>query len=88
MRWYGLSYLVGFVLGFLLIKRVANAGRSPLDATRAADFVVAVAIGIVVGGRLGYVLFYSRSCCGTSPAASRSGACSRSTKAAWPATAG
>ncbi|MFW6337006.1 MAG: prolipoprotein diacylglyceryl transferase [Phycisphaeraceae bacterium] len=60
VRWYGLSYLVGFILGFLLIRRVATAGKSPLDATRAADFVVAVAIGIVVGGRLGYVLFYSR----------------------------
>ena len=60
VRWYGLSYLVGFVLGFLLIKRVAKAGRSPLDATRVADFVVAVAIGIVIGGRLGYVLFYNR----------------------------
>ena len=60
VRWYGLSYLVGFVLGFLLIRRVVTAGRSPLDAARVADFVVAVAIGIVVGGRLGYVLFYSR----------------------------
>ena len=58
VRWYGLSYLVGFVLGYLLIKRVATAGRSSLAPPRVADFVVAVAIGIVVGGRLGYVLFY------------------------------
>ena len=58
IRWYGLSYLAGFVLGYLLIRRVTKAGRSPLDPKRVADFVVAVAIGVVVGGRLGYVVFY------------------------------
>jgi len=58
IRWYGLSYLAGFVLGFLLIKRVLRVGLSPLKPEQAADLVVTLAISIVIGGRLGYVLFY------------------------------
>ncbi|MEM7626590.1 MAG: prolipoprotein diacylglyceryl transferase [Planctomycetota bacterium] len=58
IRWYGLSYLAGFLLAFLLIKRVARVGVSTLPPGKASDLVVSLAIGIVVGGRLGYVLFY------------------------------
>jgi len=59
IRWYGLSYLLGFVVAYLLVKRVLRVGHNvTLDPKRAADFIVSVAIGIVVGGRLGYVLFY------------------------------
>ncbi len=63
IRWYGLSYLAGFAVGWLLIRRVfaVTAQQLPgqaLDPKRAADLVFAVAIGVVVGGRLGYVLFY------------------------------
>lgn len=58
IRWYGLSYLAGFFIAYLLIKRVVTVGVSTLDPKRAADFVVAVCIGIVIGGRIGYVLFY------------------------------
>ncbi len=58
IRWYGLSYLLGFFLGYLLIRRVARVGVSTLTPDRVADLVVTIAIGIVVGGRLGYVLFY------------------------------
>jgi phosphatidylglycerol---prolipoprotein diacylglyceryl transferase len=58
IRWYGLSYLAGFFVAFLLVKRVCRVGASPLKPEQAADLVVAVAIGIVLGGRLGYVLLY------------------------------
>jgi len=58
IRWYGLSYLVGFLIGYLLIRRVAQTGRSTIKVPMAADLVVAIAIGLVVGGRLGYALFY------------------------------
>ena len=60
IRWYGLSYLVAFLIAFLLIRRVCRVGISTLPPNRAGDFVVALAIGAVVGGRLGYVLFYRR----------------------------
>jgi len=58
IRWYGLSYLAGFFVAFLMVKRVCRVGISTLLPDNAADLVVAVAIGIVLGGRLGYVLLY------------------------------
>ena len=61
IRWYGLSYLAGFVLGYFLIRRVLSVGVSPLKPQQAMDLVVTIAIGIVLGGRLGYVTFYQPS---------------------------
>ncbi len=61
IRWYGLSYLAGFAIGYLIIKRVLSVGASPLKPTQAMDLVVSIAIGIVLGGRLGYVVFYQPS---------------------------
>ena len=61
IRWYGLSYLAGFALGYFLIRRVLSAGISPLKPQQAMDLVVTIAIGIVLGGRLGYVVFYQPS---------------------------
>ena len=58
LRWYGLSYLAGFVAGYLLIRRVCAVGVSSLHPDKVGDFIVALAIGVVVGGRLGYVFFY------------------------------
>ena len=58
IRWYGLSYLLGFLVAYYLIRRVAYVGRSPIKLVAVGDFLVSIAIGVVVGGRLGYVLFY------------------------------
>jgi phosphatidylglycerol:prolipoprotein diacylglycerol transferase len=58
IRWYGLSYLLGFLLGYLLVRRVTQVGVSSVAPQRVADLIITLAIGIVVGGRLGYVLFY------------------------------
>jgi phosphatidylglycerol:prolipoprotein diacylglycerol transferase len=58
IRWYGLSYLAGFACAYLFIGYLARRGRSSLGRGEAADFVVAAAIGTVVGGRLGYCVFY------------------------------
>lgn len=58
IRWYGLSYLLGFLLAYLLIRRVTRAGVSTLQPQHVGDLIVTLAIGVVVGGRLGYVLFY------------------------------
>lgn len=61
VRWYGTSYLVGFLFAGLLVRRVAKVGKTTLPVSNVADMVVALAIGAVVGGRLGYVLFYDTS---------------------------
>ena len=61
IRWYGLSYMAGFAIGYLIIKRVTTAGHSTVEPPRVADLVVSIAVGIILGGRLGYVLFYKPS---------------------------
>ena len=47
IRWYGLSYVAGFVLAWWIIRSLARRGRSPLAPEQAGDLIVAVAIGTV-----------------------------------------
>ena len=64
IRWYALAYVAGIVLGWFYMKRLCAADRlwgsvphpTPVSVD---DLVVYVALGIVLGGRLGYVLFYN-----------------------------
>lgn len=58
IRWYGLSYLAGFLAGWLIIRWLAATGRSPLSVQAAGDFIFVLIAGVLLGGRLGYVLFY------------------------------
>ncbi|MCG6872620.1 MAG: prolipoprotein diacylglyceryl transferase [Gammaproteobacteria bacterium] len=56
--WYGLMYLVGFIAGWWLGVRRADAGRHGWSREEVGDLVSYVVLGIILGGRLGYVLFY------------------------------
>ncbi|MCB0333905.1 MAG: prolipoprotein diacylglyceryl transferase [Bdellovibrionales bacterium] len=58
IRWYGLAYLTGFVLGYLIISWMQKRSLTPLPAKAIGDFVFWIAVGTVAGGRLGYCLFY------------------------------
>jgi phosphatidylglycerol:prolipoprotein diacylglycerol transferase len=59
IRWYGLAYLAGFVIGILLYRRLAERGYSELQPSQVADFITMAALfGVLLGGRLGYMLFY------------------------------
>jgi phosphatidylglycerol:prolipoprotein diacylglycerol transferase len=59
LRWYGLAYLAGFVVGILLYRRLAILGYSDLQPGEVSDFITMGALfGILLGGRLGYLLFY------------------------------
>lgn len=60
IRWYGLAYLAGFLVGWLVLRWMARTGRSLLSAPQVGDFVTAVVLGVLIGGRLGHVLFYDR----------------------------
>jgi phosphatidylglycerol:prolipoprotein diacylglycerol transferase len=59
IRWYGLAYLAGFVVGILLYRRLAVRGYSDLKPDQVSDFITMGALfGVLLGGRLGYMLFY------------------------------
>lgn len=58
LRYYGLAYLLGFLAAGWLLQRYARAGRSLLPREQIVDFMMAIVIGVLVGGRLGYFLFY------------------------------
>lgn len=58
LRWYGLSYLMGFVAAYLLLKFLAKRDATAIPSERALDAILTLVVGVVVGGRLGYVLLY------------------------------
>lgn len=58
IRWYGLSYMMGFICAYLLITWLARRQRAGLTPQMVGDFITYAAIGTLVGGRLGYVIFY------------------------------
>ena len=61
IRWYGLAYVVGFLIAWGLIKWLARTGRSVIPVESVGDFMIYAIVGVLVGGRLGYVLFYDPS---------------------------
>lgn len=61
VRWYSLGYLVGILLGYwLLIKMIKRPG-SPMSREHADDMILYATLGIVLGGRIGYIAFYQPS---------------------------
>ncbi len=64
VRWYSLAYIGGLVLGWLYIKRLVSTGSlwrgDPVTTPeKIDDLLLWVALGVILGGRLGYVLFYN-----------------------------
>ena len=65
IRWYALAYVAGIVLGWWYASRLAKterlwpANRSPVTGPQLDDLVLWATLGIILGGRLGYALFYS-----------------------------
>lgn len=58
IRYYGLAYLLGFVAAGMLFVRYHRAGKTPLDLETATDLVIAIVAGVILGGRIGYFVFY------------------------------
>ena len=58
IHWYGLMYLAAFVTAWLLGLRRLRAGRLPVNEQAFADLAFYGMLGVVLGGRLGYILFY------------------------------
>ena len=59
IRWYAIAYLVGLLAGWYLLRREASHIGSPLRLETVDILLNYVLFGIIVGGRLGYILFYN-----------------------------
>lgn len=58
IRWYGMAYLSGFILSAFLMIFVANRGRRVIAPELVTDYVTYCVLGVMIGGRVGYALFY------------------------------
>ena len=58
LRYYGLMYVVGFVAGQYILTRLARSGFLPMAPEKVGDLIFALILGVVLGGRIGYSLFY------------------------------
>ncbi|MBT77377.1 MAG: prolipoprotein diacylglyceryl transferase [Chromatiales bacterium] len=61
IRWYGLMYLFGFAAAWFLMRRRASRPGAVVPVEKVDDLLFYVAIGVIIGGRLGYMLFYNFS---------------------------
>ncbi len=59
IRWYALSYIAGLVLGWQMAMHLARKPGSVITAEQIDGFLVWATLGVILGGRLGYVLFYN-----------------------------
>ena len=79
IRWYAISYIVGILLGWWLLGRALRNpslwrnppfnGKPPATADDIGDLVVWATLGIIIGGRVGWDLFYGTILCSSSPGA-------------------
>ena len=58
LRWYSLAYVAGIIIGYLYLLKLLKQPGAPLGRRHAEDLGFWAAVGIMLGGRLGYVLFY------------------------------
>lgn len=61
VRWYGLMYLAGFLAAWWLARRRGPRADPPWSAEQVGDLIFYGALGVILGGRFGYVLFYNLS---------------------------
>ncbi len=58
LRWYGAAYVAGFITGLFLLRRLSKLGRLHISYQDIDGLLTYLIVGVLVGGRLGYVLFY------------------------------
>lgn len=65
LRWYSLSYIIGFLIAVMIMKILVNRSYlwrescPPIDDTYVEPLIFHLVLGVIIGGRLGYVLFYN-----------------------------
>lgn len=60
VRWYSMAYLFGILSGWFLLKRNVRKNNLKLTAENIEDLIFYITLGVILGGRLGYVLFYGQ----------------------------
>lgn len=58
LRWYGLAYLAAFLVGWLVLRTLARGEAFRFSPAATGDLAFAMMLGVLVGGRLGYIVFY------------------------------
>ena len=64
VKWYGLAYMAGLLLGWYYIRRLVTTrhlwpfGKPPFDKGKADDLLLFMTVGVILGGRLGFVMLY------------------------------
>jgi phosphatidylglycerol:prolipoprotein diacylglycerol transferase len=58
IRWYALAYVAGLIIGWRLMMRLAQSDGSNISPKQVDEFLIWATLGVILGGRLGYVLFY------------------------------
>ena len=59
VRWYGVSYILAFGLAYLVLRGLSKRGRWPVHPDRVGDVLFWGILGVFLGGRIGYMLFYA-----------------------------
>ena len=67
IRWYSLAYIAGFILGSIIIKYLNKNQLNILSNKQIDSFFIWSILGVIIGGRIGYVLFYQTSYLFTNP---------------------
>ena len=57
-RWYSLAYIIGFILGSIVIKKLNSYRGNIIKNEKLDNFFIWSVLGVILGGRIGYVLFY------------------------------
>tara|TARA_X000000950_G_scaffold101968_1_gene128766 strand:+ start:8772 stop:9761 length:990 start_codon:yes stop_codon:yes gene_type:complete len=61
VRWYALAYIVGLLAGYWILRREARRHTAPIDLAGIDSLLNHVLLGVILGGRIGFVLFYQPS---------------------------
>ena len=61
IRWYSLAYIAGFIIGSIIIKYLNKKLLNILSNKQIDSFFIWSILGVIIGGRVGYVLFYQTS---------------------------
>ena len=61
IRWYGIAYIAGFIISYLILNRWGRRSEYPIKNEDLQNFMIVIVLGVMLGGRLGYMFFYDFS---------------------------